>query len=65
MQVEIESVTSNGGWMVFGALVAWIGLILEGRTRKLSTVGSGKAGSGRGPGEAETDRGRDRGEFGG
>ena len=44
MQAEIESVTSNGGWMVFAALVAvWIALIWEGRARKLSALlGAGK-----------------------
>ncbi len=39
MQAEVGSVAINGGWLVFAALVAvWVGLVVEGRTRRLSAL---------------------------
>jgi len=39
MQADVGSVAINGGWLVFAALVAvWVGLVVEGRTRRLSAL---------------------------
>ncbi len=39
MQADFGSIAINGGWLVFAALVAiWIGLAVEGRTRRLSAL---------------------------
>jgi hypothetical protein len=39
MQAEFGGMAINGGWLVFAALVAvWIGLVVENRTKRLSTL---------------------------
>jgi hypothetical protein len=39
MQSEVGSVTINGGWLIFAALVAvWVALVVENRTRRLGAL---------------------------
>jgi hypothetical protein len=39
MQAEVGSLTINGGWLIFAALVAvWVALVVENRTRRLGAL---------------------------